>query len=212
MNIEWMNWLALFKGITLGFTAGIAPGPLTILVITQTLRHNWKEGVKVAIAPLLTDFPIIFLSYGVLSRFSQVNYLIAMVSFVGALFLIKMAMENWNALPPNLDYTHENPESIRKGILTNLLNPHPYLFWLTIGTPILLSSGTNPMISGALFIFGMFALMVGIKVVVAIIAKQSSSLLKGPQYVHCLRFSSLILAFFAIHFVIEGIQRLVGQL
>ena len=49
---------ALTAGILLGLSAGFAPGPLLTLVIAQTLKHNVREGIKVALAPLISDFPI----------------------------------------------------------------------------------------------------------------------------------------------------------
>jgi len=48
-------WIALVQG----FNAGISPGSLSTLIIAQTLRHNLREGMKVAIAPILTDAPIV---------------------------------------------------------------------------------------------------------------------------------------------------------
>ncbi|MDY6953588.1 MAG: LysE family translocator, partial [Thermodesulfobacteriota bacterium] len=55
-----MDTLAI--GIVLGLSAGFAPGPLLALVISQTLRHNAVEGLKVALAPLVTDLPIILIT------------------------------------------------------------------------------------------------------------------------------------------------------
>jgi hypothetical protein len=46
-------------GIIFGLSAGLAPGPLLMLVISDTLRHGIKAGVKVALAPVITDLPII---------------------------------------------------------------------------------------------------------------------------------------------------------
>jgi len=46
----------------LGVSAGFAPGPLLTLVISETLQHDIKSGVKVALAPIITDLPIIILS------------------------------------------------------------------------------------------------------------------------------------------------------
>ena len=33
--------------------------------------------------------------------------------------------------------------SLAKGVSLNFLNPNPYLFWLTIGTPLLLEAHTT---------------------------------------------------------------------
>ena len=53
-----MNSL-LMSGMLLGLSAGLSPGPMLTLVVSQTLRHGIQEGVKVAFAPLLTDTPIV---------------------------------------------------------------------------------------------------------------------------------------------------------
>jgi threonine/homoserine/homoserine lactone efflux protein len=49
------------KGTLLGLAAGFSPGPLTVLVIGETLRHRLRSGLQVATAPILTDIPIILL-------------------------------------------------------------------------------------------------------------------------------------------------------
>jgi len=51
------NFLTI--GIMLGTSAGFAPGPLLTLVISESLQHGVKSGAKVALAPIITDLPII---------------------------------------------------------------------------------------------------------------------------------------------------------
>ena len=53
----------LAMGTFLGLAAGFAPGPLLTLVISETLQHDIKSGVKVALAPIITDLPIIFFTF-----------------------------------------------------------------------------------------------------------------------------------------------------
>lgn len=48
----------LISGIVFGLAAGVAPGPLLALVFSETLKYGKKEGVTVAISPLITDLPI----------------------------------------------------------------------------------------------------------------------------------------------------------
>ena len=52
----------LLTGAVLGFSAGVAPGPLLVFVISETLRFGVRSGFKVAAAPLITDPPIIVLT------------------------------------------------------------------------------------------------------------------------------------------------------
>ena len=53
----------LTMGAFLGLTAGLSPGPLLTLVITETLKHSRAAGIKIAVAPLITDVPIIIFTY-----------------------------------------------------------------------------------------------------------------------------------------------------
>jgi threonine/homoserine/homoserine lactone efflux protein len=52
----------LVSGCVFGLAAGFTPGPTLTFVIAQTLRFGLADGIKVAIAPLLTDAPVIALS------------------------------------------------------------------------------------------------------------------------------------------------------
>ncbi|MEI6633029.1 MAG: hypothetical protein WCP22_04325 [Chlamydiota bacterium] len=54
-------------GVVLGLSAGLSPGPLLALVVSQTLAHGVREGVKVAFVPLVTDLPVILIALFVLA-------------------------------------------------------------------------------------------------------------------------------------------------
>ena len=50
-TVEMIDFLTI--GAALGLSAGLAPGPLLTLVISETLQHGVKSGVKVALAPVI---------------------------------------------------------------------------------------------------------------------------------------------------------------
>ena len=56
----------LLTGALLGLSGGLAPGPLLTLVANETLRHGARAGIGVALAPLLTDLPIVLITVGLL--------------------------------------------------------------------------------------------------------------------------------------------------
>ena len=124
----------LLAGIAFGSAGGLTPGPTLTLVISQTLRHGLREGLKIAISPLLTDAPIILLAIFVLQRIDT-EPLLGAIAFVGSAFLFYLAYESFTANPPAPGLQDIDPDSLRKGILANLLNPHPWVFWLSIGGP-----------------------------------------------------------------------------
>ena len=56
---------SIATAFALGFGAGISPGPLLTLVLTSTLQRGFGAGLRVALAPLLTDAPIVILAVAV---------------------------------------------------------------------------------------------------------------------------------------------------
>ena len=122
-------------GIVLGLSAGFAPGPLLTLVISETLQHDIKSGVKVALAPIINDVPIILLTLLVLSKLSAFHSILGIISLFGGFFILYMGYESIRTKRVEINFQEIKPKSLSKGIVANTLSPHPYLFWLSVGAP-----------------------------------------------------------------------------
>ncbi len=48
-----------------------------------------------------------------------------------------------------------------------MLSPHPWLFWLTVGGPLMLQLGQRALVNSGLFLAGFYGLLVGSKIFVA---------------------------------------------
>ncbi len=190
-----------FSGLVFGLSGGLAPGPLLTLTISQTLRFGVKEGIKITLAPAFTDIPIILIAVFILTRLAAVEPLLGVITLAGGLFLIYLGWESVTF--KGLEYTNEavQPKSIRKGIIANFLNPSPYLFWFTIGGPILVKVH-EPRIAGILmFILALYVCLIGSKVLVAVLVGRSRLFLKSRNYVYTLKFLGLVLWGFAVVFL-----------
>ena len=77
---------ALLVGVSLGFGAGLAPGPLLALVIRSTLQDGFAAGVRVAISPLVTDLPIVVLAVFMASSLNET--VLAALGLAGGAFVI----------------------------------------------------------------------------------------------------------------------------
>ena len=63
----------LSSGLFFGIIAGISPGPLLPLVVSETLKFGPKEGIKLSLAPLITDIPIVLASFFIISNVIKLN-------------------------------------------------------------------------------------------------------------------------------------------
>jgi threonine/homoserine/homoserine lactone efflux protein len=181
-----------------GLSAGFAPGPLLALVISQTLQHNVREGVLVAAAPILTDVPIILVAFFVLKEVSNFEFALGLVAAVGGCYLLYLSYETLRTGPVSLEIAVIQPSSLKKGALVNALNPHPYLFWASVGVPFVVKTLREDPITPWLFIISFYCFLVGSKVLIALTVSGSREFLRGKLYLYTMRGLGIVLGGFAI--------------
>jgi threonine/homoserine/homoserine lactone efflux protein len=197
----------LLQGIVLGFASGISPGPMLGLVISQTLRHGWRAGNLVALAPLFSDIPIILVLVVILGHLPIVA--IYWLALIGGAFVIYLGIETIRTVGSVMNF--KTQVTSRKVLLSaigiNLLNPHPYLFWATAGSALLLQSFASGGLATSLaFLIGFYALLVGAKLAIAFIVSRSQRWLTGRTYRYLLTGSGLLLIGLGIVLIWEGVQ------
>jgi len=198
----------LTVGILLGLSAGLAPGPLLTLVITETLQHGVRSGVKVALAPIITDLPIILLTFFILAELSHFHALLGILSLAGGFFIFYMGYDSIRSEGVEIDIQRVEPRSFTKGILANALNPHPYLFWLSVGAPTMINAMNINTMAPLAFLCGFYAALVGSKIFVALLVGKSKAFLRGHVYLYTLRFLGLILCVLAVVLFRDGLKLL----
>lgn len=199
---------SLLLGISYGFTAGVSPGPMLGLVITQTLRRGWRAGNLVAFAPLLSDLPIILVAVLLVNRLPPTA--IGWLGIAGGLFVIYLGVESMRAHPVLPDADAASAERapwqvLTDAVLTNLLNPHPYLFWGTVGAPLLVRALAGGVADLALFLLGFYALLVGAKLLVALVVSRSRGWLGSRGYRRVLLVSGALLAGLGLLLLRDGL-------
>lgn len=189
---------AVLAGLILGATAGLTPGPLMALTVTQSVRHGANQGVRVALAPFITDLPIIAVSLFVLTRLSNLDIVLGIIALAGAIYVLVLAYETFRIGPVEIDTTRDDPKSLRKGATINALSPHPYLFWATVGGPFVLRLWHNDPLAPWLFVACFYLLLVGAKVTIALLVGKFRTILTGQAYLYTMKTLALVLAAFAV--------------
>jgi threonine/homoserine/homoserine lactone efflux protein len=177
----------LLLGTLLGLSAGIAPGPLLALVVSETLAHDVRSGIRVALAPLFSDLPIVLVTLFILSKLSAFHSVLGGISLVGGGVIFYMGVKGLRTSGVVLDMGKNAQRSLTKGVLVNILSPHPYLFWISVGAPTMtraMDVNTGAAIS---FVTSFYLFLVGSKVGLALIVGRSKSFLKGRVYVYTMR-------------------------
>ena len=195
-------------GMLLGLSAGFAPGPLLTLVISETLRHDIKSGVRVALSPIFTDLPIIILTLTVLAKLSDFHNILGVISLIGGSVILLMGCESMNPKSSESDFSETEPKPLIKGILANALSPHPYLFWFGVGGPVITRAMNLNMTAPFAFIASFYVLLIGSKILLAVLVGRSKSFLSGTLYIYTMRLLGLSLCILALLLFRDGLKLL----
>ena len=155
-------WTYLIQGIGYGFAAAAQPGPFQAYLISQTLSNGWRRTLPAALAPLISDGPIIVLTLVVLSHvpvwFQRFLYI------VGGLFILYLAYSAfvaWRNFDEAGVVTHSGSrQSAVRAAMMNALSPGPYLYWSLVTGPILLAGWRKAPVNGIGFLVSFYATIV----------------------------------------------------
>ncbi len=173
----------MLLGITLGFAAGISPGPMLALVITRSVERGFASGLRVAIAPLFSDLPIVLAS--VLLATTLPERMLQLLGIAGGLFLVFLGIEQIvrsrraGLAQPG---SQRAAEDLTQAVLVNLLNPHPWLFWFTVGGPIVVGAWALSPWNGTSFLASFYLLLVGSKILLAWMIAKGRNRLSLQRY------------------------------
>jgi threonine/homoserine/homoserine lactone efflux protein len=193
----------LITGTTLGLSSGLSPGPLFALVISETLNFGRKEGIKVAISPLITDIPIILLSYFVISSFADNNIIYGILSLAGGLFIGYFGYDLIRIKQFEVGASGK-ARSLQKGIIANLLNPSPYIFWIIVGIPTILKGLETSVAYALSFVIPFYICLIGSKITIALLVSKTGNINpKLMRYINIVL--GIVLVLLAIKFIYDGV-------
>ena len=196
----------LVTGIILGLAAGFSPGPLLTLVVSETLRHDIRSGVRVALAPIITDLPIIVLTLILSTQLSRFKPILGGFSIVGGCFVFYLGVQCLRTKAVEIDLKAAKPRSLSKGIIVNFLSPHPYLFWFSVGAPIVTKAMGVSLFAPVAFIAGFYFLLVGSKILLALLVGRWRGFLAGKGYIYTMRFLGFVLCVLAVYLFRDGLK------
>ena len=199
--------VTIFQGIGYGFTGAVQPGPFQTYLISQSLQRGWRRTLYAALAPLISDGPIIVLAVSVLTRLPMAWERV--LHTVGGAFVLTLA---WGAFRSWRDFDLADPvadsgvagQGILKAALMNVLSPGPYLFWGLVTGPILLAAWRESPLRAAGFLVGFYGTMV--TSLAALIVLFSTARRLGPRVTRAMvGMSAVTLTCFGVFQIWQGL-------
>ena len=204
METDLVLGLAL-AGITLGVVEGVKPGPLLTTVIKETLTSGFRGGIRAASAPIFTDGPLIIFSIFMAGWIATQPLVFCGISILGAIFLTRMGMECFYPEIPDIDSSDVDlSRSFKRGILTNLLNPNAYIFWLLVGGPLMATAADTEPLAPFAYAISFILSIVIVKIALAYFFSKAQVNLSSDRYLLALKICGLAMFIFALSFVYKA--------
>ncbi len=185
----------ILTGLILGITAGISPGPLMAVLVSETLKGNIKNGLVISLIPVITDIPLIIVAVLFLKKFENFHTVFNILYLSGGIILVYLGLKDFFIKRISINYKKSTFSSLKTGIITNLLNPHPYIFWIFIGVPFMIEGNIYQMLG---FVCSFFTGIISAKVLIALTVEKSKTFIESKNYVYLIKISGIILTAFGI--------------
>lgn len=213
---------ALLAGLVLGLGSGVSPGPLLALAISTTMRRGLRAGLLVVSAPLVTDTLFIVLTVTVISQLSPT--IVAGLSLVGAAVIAWFAWENAREArradiaalrtePPTESgnrLTRLTRQPLLQAATVNVLNPAPWLFWISAGAPLLIGFADQGWGLVIAFLVAFYVAIIGSKALLVVAIAAGRHRLSTRGYRLILAGVAIMLAILAVGLAINGVRSLLA--
>jgi len=196
----------LVFGITYAFAAAIQPGPFQTFIISKTLENGWKRTLPAALAPVLSDGPIIVLVLFILTNIPPM--FLRFLQIGGGLLLLYLAYNSFRSFI-NFDKIKKPEENksdstLFKAVLVNILNPAPYIGWSLIMGPMFIKGYRESAINGIVLIAGFYITIVICQAGIILLFGLAKNL--GPKVTRItLGIASIGLAGFGVYLLWQGV-------
>jgi threonine/homoserine/homoserine lactone efflux protein len=210
-----MNLLDFVATVVVVTASGaLAPGPLSFGILMQGSKEGARSGFSCAIGHTLVEFPLVLaLSFGLLAAASQpmIKSVIGLVGGLGligfGILQIYQTLKSKTNLSSNTKTRRLPASSLVLGFALTGLNPYFILWWLTIGSVLIVQALAFAAIIGVLIMYVSHVWMdYAFLTALAYFAKKGKSIVGSKYYKVVLIAFGLILVYFGLSFTIGAIR------
>ncbi len=130
-------FLFLTTVILISFSGVVSPGPLTAVTITKGLQNKYN-GILISIGHGIVELPLIFLIYFGFTKIFSFPLLKTSIGLLGGFMLIFLGISIFKT--KEISNTNLPYGTVFAGVVATISNPYFFIWWLTIGNSLILTS------------------------------------------------------------------------
>ncbi len=189
-------------GLVIGLTGALAPGPTLVATINASMAGDWKIGPKVTAGHMIAE-SVIFLLI-VLGLATLALPYTSAIALIGGVALIvfgalTIAGSRGATLNGPVMGTAGNPYVA--GLVTSAANPYFWIWWLTVGSAMVIAGLTGGIALAAVFMVGHWCADLGWYTFVSAGISRGRTLLSDLSYQRIMAVCGIFLVLFGAYYL-----------
>jgi threonine/homoserine/homoserine lactone efflux protein len=189
-------------GLVIGLTGALAPGPTLVATINTSLSGGWTSGPKIMIGHMIAETVIFFLIVLGLATLA-LPYMTA-VALIGGISLILFGMLTLIGMrQATLQNTGApavgNP--YLAGLVTSAANPYFWIWWLTIGSAMVIAGLQGGLVLAGVFMAGHWCADLGWYTIVSTGISRGRAVLSDMTYRWVIGACGIFLVLFGAYYL-----------
>jgi threonine/homoserine/homoserine lactone efflux protein len=202
----------LVLGFLIGMTGALAPGPTLVATINASLAGNWTAGLKVTLGHIVIETALFFLIIlGLASVASPYTTVIAVIG--GSALIVFGILTISGSRRASLS---TRPETVAAspymaGFVTSAANPYFWIWWLSVGSALLISSLEGGLLLAVIFMIGHWGADASWYVFVSTGVSKGRTILPDTTYHRIMAACGVFLVLFGLYYLTGPFLALVKQ-
>ncbi len=195
-------------GFLIGLTGALAPGPTLIATINASLKGGWTMGPRVTLGHAVVEIVMVLLIIAGLSVIiGGYSWLIAGIGgaalvVFGVLTIMESRHVQFDFMPEASKGSKTAASPFLAGMITSISNPYFWLWWLTVGSSLMIGALSGGITSAIAFIMGHWGADLAWFTLVSTSIHHGRFLLSDREYRWILALCGLFLIVFGAYYAV----------
>ncbi|MFA4825226.1 MAG: LysE family transporter [Methanoregula sp.] len=195
-----------FLGLVIGLTGALAPGPTLVATINASIAGDWKIGPKVTVGHMIAEsiiFLLIVLGFAAIALpYTTAIAVIGGIALIG-FGILTFAGSRGASLNGPVTGTAGNPYAA--GLITSAANPYFWIWWLTIGSAMVIATLSGGIVLAAVFMVGHWCADLGWLTLVSTGVSRGRAILSDTSYRRIMGACGIFLVLFGVYYLMKAL-------
>jgi len=192
----------VFLGFLIGLTGALAPGPTLVATINASINGDWMTGLKVTLGHAIVElFLVILILLGLATVALPYTSVIAGIGGIALVVFGALTIAGSRKATMSTSPIQPVANPYLAGLVTSAANPYFWIWWLSIGSAMVIAGLEGGLILAGAFMIGHWTADTVWYTLVSTGVSRGRTLLSDTAYQKIMIFCGIFLILFGIYYM-----------